>query len=190
MTGPAPRVGPVLRGENSAQPVKPKRRKPKPGGRHLEHQGIRLVVRADGSFVPADLSSRKVCRDRKLYAGVELVGYLYEPRDGLQWRQAHVLGTFLVEHVEGFEDLNAHTALKKIQTDAGIAMDSEVIDLGKLGKVTRSVPKSLGFGWMLNGDWLEVYRAMCSYIGRTYMGLLDGDVVADMEKLMIREKAA
>lgn len=181
---------PELAPDTSAIPRRPKRTR-KPSKRRDPEQAVRLVVRGDGSFVPADRASLKLCRDRGMRTGSEFIGYLYEPRDGKQWRQAHQLGTFLVENLEEFHGLSSHEALKKIQRDGHIAMLDEKIDLGSLGIVTRSVPESLAFGFMDETRWTEVYRQMCTYIVKQgWLGEIDADVVEHMERLMLREQAA
>lgn len=176
--------------ETSAQPV-PRRRVKKPKKGLSPDQAVRLVVTRDGTFVPADTASRKLCKDRGMSVGSEFIGYLYEPRDPKQWRRAHQLGTYLVENLDEFHGLTSHRALKKLQEDGNIAMDTEVIDLGSLGKVTRSVPQSLAFGFMDETRFTEVYRSMCEYIAKKgWLGEIEPDAVEQMEKLMLREPQA
>lgn len=173
----------------SSQPG-PRRRVRKPAKRHSPDQAIRLEVRKDGSFVPADLASRRLCKDRGMTVGSEFISYLYEPRDKAQWRVAHQVGTFLTQHVEAFHGLSSHDALKKVQKDGRIALLEEQIDLGTLGVVTRSVPESLAFGFIDNTRWTEIWRQMCTYIRKTYFGEIDADAVEAMDKLMVWEQAA
>lgn len=184
MTGPAPNL--------SAQPVKPaRRRKPKPAARLNPHQSIRLIVRADGVFVPADEASRRLCRDRGMYSGIELIAYLYEPRDGKQWRQAHQVGTFLAEHVEKFHGMNAHDVIKAIQREGRIACDVRKLQAGNI-EFDLVEPQSLAFGFIDESRWTEIYRDICGYIARAgWLGEIDDqDTVAAMERLMLRERAA
>lgn len=166
------------------------RKPPKPGKSRKFEQSVMLRVMPDGSFRPANEASRKLCRDRGMRVGSEFVAYVYEPRDSLQWRQAHALGGLLVANVDEFEGKTNHWALKKIQADGGIACEVEKIDLGNLGIVTRTVPRSLAYGFMDNTKWVEVYRQMCAYIGRVYLGQIDAEAVEEMLRLMIAEPSA
>jgi len=179
-------------GENAAVPTpKRSRKKAKPRDRHLEHQAIRLVVRADGSFVPADFEARKLCRDRKLYAGIEMLAYLYEPRDLKQWKQAHQVGTFLRDHVEKFSGMDAHAVLKTIQREARIHCDISKLEAAGVS-FELVQPKTLAFGFMDETQWIAIYRQICEYIVKQgWLGEIhDEDAIAGLERLMLRERAA
>lgn len=153
---------------------KPKRkRKPAKAGRKPS-AAVRFVVLADGSFRCSDDASRLLCKARGLGAGEEVIAYLYQDRNYQQWAKAHGLGCALREHVEAFESCaTAHAALKKLQRDGEIACEVETFDLGTLGKVTRSVPKSLAYDEMSEPEFQEVYGEMIKYVRDTYWGSLD-----------------
>jgi hypothetical protein len=168
----------------SAQPSKPKRRLRKPPKSRNPDAAVTLVVRADGSFVPSTEASKQICRTRKLYTGIEVIAYLYEVRSLEQWHKAHGFGAALVEHVEDFHGLNAHSALKKIQTDGNIGCETETFDLGTLGKVTRSVAKSLAWYEMDEGEFQEIYGRMLEYVRQRYWPSLDESGMLALQKLL------
>lgn len=180
---------PMAGGVGSAQPG-PRQRRVKPKKGLNPHQSFRVVVTKDGTFAPADAASRKLCKDRGMRVGRCYIVYAYEPRDERQWARAHQIGTFLVRNVEAFHGMSSHKALKKVQKDSGIACDTQVLDLGPLGKHEIRTPRTLAFGFMDNTEWTEIWRQMCEYIGRTYLGMIAADVVVDMEKIMLMEPAA
>lgn len=186
---------PVSSGQGSAQPGPRKRRTRKPSKNRNPDQAVRLVVRGDGSFVPADLASRRLCKNRGMRTGSEFIAYLYEPRDVKQWRVAHQFGTLLTQNVDDFHGLSSHEALKKIQRDGKIACVDEhfEVDLPNgMGRVTltRSAPESLAFGFVDESRWTEIYRQMCTYVAGKYFGEIEADAVLEMEKLMLMEQAA
>lgn len=171
---------------DSSQPRqrrRPQQRKP-PKAKRNPNAAIALVVREDGSFVPYDEASRLICRDRKFYSGIKLIAYLYQPHDLEQWHKAHGLGCALVEHVEGFERLNGHTALKKLQEDGNIACENETFDLGSLGKVTRTRARSLAWDEMDGSEFEEVYGRMLDYVRRKYWPALDEAGMQSLQKLL------
>lgn len=177
-------TAPALRGEGSALPNKPKRQRKPAKIRRPPEAAVSLVVTPDGAFKPSTEASRQICRSRKLYAGTEVLAYLYQARDLEQWHKAHGLGMALVEHVEDFHGMNAHSAIKKLQTDGNIACESETFDLGTLGKVTRSVPKSLAFFEMDESEFKEVYALMLEYVRQKYWPTLDEAGMKGLQKLL------
>lgn len=175
----------------SAIPRKPRIRKPpKPSKTRSPEQAIRLTVRADGSFVPTDEASRRLCKDRGMRIGKNYITYFYEPRDEKQWATAHAVAGILAANVDEFTGMDSHAVLKRIQTDANVLMDTEVIDLGKLGKVTRSVPQSLAFGFLDQTRFNEAWRQMCEYVVSRYFGMIDANAVDELLKLMPMEPSA
>lgn len=158
-------------------------RKP-PKARRNPNSAVLMVVTPDGTFRPSCESARQICREKKLHAGIEVMAYLYQVRSSEQWKKAHGLGCALVEHVEGFEGLTAHQALKKIQADGNIACDSEQFDLGSLGKVTRSVPRSLAFDEIDQSEFEMIYAQMIEYVRKTYWPSLDETGMAGLQKLL------
>jgi hypothetical protein len=175
----------------SSQPGPRKHRPVKPKKGLNPHQTVRLVVTPDGRFAPADMPSRRLCKDRGMKVGHEFVAYLYAPRDPEQWAKAHQLATYLLENLEEFHGLDSHAVLKKLQLDSGHGCELQEIDLGALGKHCIKVPKTLAFGWMDDTEWTAIYRGMCNYIvTRGWLGEIDADAVVAMQKLMLLERAA
>ncbi len=171
----------------SAQPDK----RPKPSKNRSPEQAIRIVSRGDGSWIPADRASNNLAKDRGLlHSGVEVIGYLYQPRDGKQWRKIHALGSLLAQSVDEFHGWNSHDVIKKVQLDANVACENEEIDLGKLGVFSRRVAKSLAFGFMDESEFTGVYREISVYIGKKYFGFLGPEAEGEIAKLLLREPTA
>jgi hypothetical protein len=186
---------PVSGGEGSAQPG-PRQRVRKPAKRHNPEQSLRVVWNGRG-WIPADLASMKIARDRGLmHDGVENISFMYMPRDGTQWGKIHVLGRLLSEHVEEFHGMSSHAVVKKLQLYSGAACDlqEQEIDLGSLGKhkVHVKVPRSLAFGFMDEGEFMTAYREIGVYIIKTpkYFNQLDSTTQGEIAKLLPREPEA
>src|SRR5574343_74856 len=127
---------------------------------------------------------RAAMKERGFKMGQRVACDIHPERCYSQWKQGHKLGTLLVLNVEGFENLDAHKALKKVQQDADIECEHEVFDLGALGKVTRAVPRSLAFDEMGQDVYDRVFKAMCKHIGETYFHGLDESEILAMIDLM------
>lgn len=170
--------------EVAAKPkAAPRPRKPPKAGRN-PNAAVMLVVTPEGTFAPASEAARQICRSRKLHAGVELIAYLYQVRSAEQWHKAHGLGCALAEHVDGFEGLGGHAALKKLQADSGIGCEIETFDLPGLGKITRSKPMSLAFDEMSEDEFQAIYSLMLEYVRKTYWPGLDESGMSGLARLL------
>lgn len=136
------------------------------------------------ALVAEDGIQRAAMRERGFKRGQRVACDVHPERCYSQWKQTHKLGQLLILHVDGFEHMDAHKALKKIQQDGDIECEHEVFDLGALGKVTRAVPRSLSFDEMGQDVYNRVFKAMCHYIGQTYFSDMDADAVVQMVDLM------
>lgn len=170
---------------NAAAEIKKKRKKKQP----LVHGEVRKVMDvATGeilaAIVPMHPEDRAALRGRKLKYGDTVAMEIKSPRDVVQWRKAHVLGRFCVEQIEGFENLDPHAAVKRLQEEGDIECEHETFDLGSLGKVSRKVARSLSFDSMPEEVFRGVYAKLCDYLGRTYLGGIDEAAVLDMIRLM------
>lgn len=127
---------------------------------------------------------RAAMKERGFKKGMRVALDVHAERCYSQWMQTHKLGQLLVANVDGFESLDAHKALKKVQQAGDIECEHEAFDIPGLGKVTRSVARSLAFDEMGQDVYDRVFKALCQYIGATYFGGLDDVAVAEMIDLM------
>lgn len=127
-----------------------------------------------GALVPANLIDQRLLRERKFNVGREVRAELKQSRNPAFHRLAHALGHLLVDNVEGFEGLDAHGALKRVQAASGICCEPLEIDLGPLGNVSVQQPRSIAFDEMDEAEFGEFFRGICDYIDRHYLsGLTD-----------------
>jgi hypothetical protein len=136
------------------------------------------------ALVPVHKAARIMLNDLKLGRDEQVRCEFTRARNVKFWGLAHALGQSLVEHVEGFEALNAHQAIKRVQFEAGVECECERFDIPGLGSVERRVPRSLAFDEMDEAEFRRVYGALCDYIGLTYFSGLDEDAVSHMVQMM------
>lgn len=150
-------------------------------------------------------------QERKYRAGDELRAELKKPRNAKFLRLAHALGKMLVEHVEDFRGLDAHSALKRIQRECGCMCDELEIDASPIvaavlaaaesllgagaAKMLRAVlpeiktvrvrePRSLAFDDMDEGEFAELWESCVAHIKLKYWPDLDESIVEEMASLI------
>jgi len=173
--------------EEQQQAAPKKKAKPKPPRVNMV---VRKMVDCETgellwALVPMHDVDRRAMRERRLKPGDLVATEIKPPRDIVQWRKAHALGQFCVMHIEGFENLDSHGAIKRLQFEGDIECDHEEFDLGALGKITRKVARSLSFESMPNDVWRGVWARLCDYLGRTYLGgVTDQNAIEEMINMM------
>lgn len=162
-------------------------------------------------------TDRRLLKERGYRVGDELRAELSKPRILGQHRKAHLIGQLCVEQLEGFEREDSHSAIKRLQRESGICCELQAIDaspvveailaaaqsllgaavtkmlravLPEIKTIEVSVPQSLAFDRMEQGQFEQFYRGLCGYICAEYWPHLTADEVAAMAELMDREPAA
>lgn len=126
--------------------------------RLMDPESGELIV----GFVATYDIDRVSLRERRVRVGTQWVAKDFTcERNSKFYRLAHRLGGWLAKHVDGFEGLTQHGALKKLQELSGIGCHLEKfeIDLGPLGvhNVERTVAESLNFLDMDEGRFAELW---------------------------------
>ncbi len=137
-----------------------------------------------GALVPSTQWDQRAMRARKYTVGSELRAELKKPRNPKFNALAHALGSILVDNVPGFEGMDAHDALKRVQRECGVQCDEMTIELPGLGRVPVKVPRSLAFDSMPEEDFAQLWDAMCVWIAKNYWSGLDPEEVARMAEIM------
>ena len=170
-----------------------------------------------GALVPRFATDRRLMRERGYKVGDDLRAELSKPRILGQHRKAHLIGQLCVEQLEGFEREDSHSAIKRLQRESGICCELQTIDaspvveailaaaqsllgaavtkmlravLPEIKTIEVSVPQSLAFDRMEQGQFEQFYRGLCGYVCAEYWPHLTADEVAAMAELMDREVAA
>lgn len=174
--------------------------------------GVRCAV-----LVARFATDRRLLKERGYRVGDELRAELSKPRILGQHRKAHLIGQLCVEQLEGFERENSHSAIKRLQRESGVCCELQAIDaspvveailaaaqtllgaavtkmlravLPEIKTIEVSVPQSLAFDRMEQGEFEQFYRGLCGYVCAEYWPHLTADEVAAMAELMDREPAA
>ncbi|HAL21203.1 MAG TPA: hypothetical protein DCP40_00485 [Stenotrophomonas sp.] len=159
-----------------------------------------------GALVPAHEVDQRLLRERKFRVGREIRGELKQPRDGSQHRLIHKIGHLMVDNVEGWEQLDAHDAVKRLQLDADVCCETVEMDAtpviaavldaceSLLGQGARKVlagvlpaistipvkrAESLSFDEMEQARFQELFDGLTEHISRHYTHVLLDDVRAE-----------
>jgi len=171
-----------------------KKAKAKLRRRPLQLTVMRLVVPETGeeiaAFVPSHPIDRRIARERRYRVGQQLRADLKQSRNPKFWRLAHVLGGFLADHIEEFDGLDPHSALKRLQELSGIGVEEEEFDVPSLGKCRRNVAESLNFDDMDEGRFAQLWDGgngeggWIGWLRREKFGGLDAQSREEVELLI------
>ena len=126
-----------------------------------------------GCLVPSARGDVREMRDRKYHVGDTLRADLRKPRNVRFHRLTHALGGLLVDQVEKFATMTAHDALKFVQRECGVFCETQEIDIPSLGKLQVKVAKSIAFDSMDEGDFQQLWTAVCEHVRATYFAGMD-----------------
>lgn len=138
-----------------------------------------------GALVPADDYAAKKLRDRGYVMGDVLAADISKLRNPAFHRLVHRIGRLVVANVEAFKHSDGHDAIKRIQVEAGIACTSQVADLPGVGKCLVTIPRSLSFSAMDEGEFREVARAICRHISERYWPTMTPEAIEEMAEVMV-----
>jgi hypothetical protein len=136
-----------------------------------------------GCLVPRYSCDRRALRDRGFAVGTELRCELKKARNPQFHRLAHAIGSLVVDQIPEFEGLDAHEAVKRLQRETGVCCESMEIDLGPLGKVPVSVPRSIAFDEMGEDEFQRLVQAIFALIARRYWPQLDAAGVEELVRM-------
>lgn len=137
-----------------------------------------------GGFAPADDYTAKRLRERKYSIGEIVAGQITKPRNPGFWRLAHGLGTLVAENIEGFEGMDAHKVLKRLQREAMIECDEFIFKVPNCGMVTQYTPRSLSYESMSEEVFQDVYAQMCAWIVKEYWPTETTENIVRMAEMM------
>lgn len=170
-----------------------------------------LVDHKTGEVLPEQVSvlapltqwDTRAMRDRGYKVGQTVRGRIERPRNPKFNGLAHAIGTLIVDHVEGFEGMDGHDALKKVQGEAGICCEESTIDasplvqamlvavetnlgagarkiieaiFGELQTLTVKVPESIAFDSMPEERFNKLVLEVCNYIREKFHGVPPGEL--------------
>ncbi|WP_110647587.1 hypothetical protein [Salinicola peritrichatus] len=154
---------------------------------------VRLIDPQTGAevsaMIPASATDQNQIRERGITLGKVLRADLTEPRNPQFHRLAHAIGGLCIEHIEAFEGLGQHEALKKLQRESGVECDISYIEIPGGGALEHRQPRSMAFDSMDQTRFYQFVSALCGYIARTYWPTCTAEEVEAMADAMVREAA-
>jgi hypothetical protein len=137
-----------------------------------------------GSLIPADGYTQQRMREKGYVLDDVLAATLTKPRNPAFNRLVHAFGQIVAENIEAFEGLDAHKVLKRLQIEANIGCDEVPLNFPGIGPCTYRVPRSLSFVSMDDGEFKEVFQAMCTHVAKTYWQDLTAEQIEEMAQIM------
>ena len=170
-----------------------------------------------GALVPRFATDRRLMRERGYKVGDDLRAEVTKPRILGQHRRAHLLGQLVVAQVEGFQALDCHGAIKRLQRESGVCCDllpmdaSPIVEallsaaqsllgdaatrmlrsvLPEIKSIDVPVPQSLAFDRMPQDQFELFYRGICAHLCAEYWKDCQPDQIERMAELFDREQVA
>jgi hypothetical protein len=146
-------------------------------------KGILLRI-VKGALVPADDLSLQTIRNRGYHVGDVLLANLHKPRNPQFNRLVHAFGKIVADNIEDFSGLDAHSVLKRLQLEAGIACDELILRADSGISFVQRIPQSLSFTDMDDGEFRQVYRQMAEHVSSKYWPGVSAEQIEQMAEVM------
>lgn len=157
-------------------------------------RAVRLVDPTTGAevsaFIPASGTDMQNIRERGIKIGTTLRCDMKQPRNLQFHRLAHALGRIVSENIDAFTGMQAHAALKKLQTDSGVECDVTKTDIPGVGVLETKAPRSMAFDAMEQSRFFTMMTGLCQHIASQYWPQCTAEQIEDMASAMVQERAA
>lgn len=164
-----------------------------------------------GCLVPASWTDRQILRERRLRTNDTVRAALHNPRNAKFHRLVHQLGALTRENVEGFEGLDSHGVIKRLQAESGVFCESAAVpaapvvdsvvegvreihgdDIARaIGAVLAGIrtlnltrPSSIAFDCMDESDFRQFWEGICRHLINRYWPALTTEQITEMAELM------
>lgn len=143
-----------------------------------------------GALVPEHDVDARLLRERKFHTGRSVRAELKQPRVEWQHRLIHKIGHLVVDNVEGWEQLDAHDAVKRLQRESGTCCEEIEIDVPGVGRLMVKQAESLSFDEMEQDRFQVLFDGITEHIGRRYAHVLLDDVRAEFWQMAGQNRRA
>lgn len=137
-----------------------------------------------GVLVPHDEHTVRRLREKGYRVGDTVSADLTKPRNPGFHRLAHAFGQLVADNIDGFEHMDAHRVLKRLQLESGIGCEELLLQVPGVGMVPYKIPESLSFANMDESRFRSVFSGLCAHVSRTYWPSLTPEQVEDMAAAM------
>ena len=146
----------------------------------------RILLRVEkGALVPAHEPAREALRARGFKVGDVLLADLAKPRNAGFHRLAHAIGRLVTENVQDFAGQDAHAALKRLQAESGLACDVQSLNLPGFGQCMVTIPRSISFDAMDEGEFRQLVQGLCRFIAQKYWASCTPEEIERMAQAMV-----
>lgn len=152
----------------------------------MKRERIYLRV-VKGALVPADNYAASKLRERGYNMGDLLAAELKKPRNPKFNRLVHRIGQLVVANIEVFQNLDAHTAIKRLQIEGRVACEEIGVMVANYGMVIQLIPRSLSFESMDEGEYQQAARGICRTIAERYWPNMTEDQISEMAESFVGE---
>jgi hypothetical protein len=147
-------------------------------------RAVMFRVTPEGTLAPNDDISRQTLRKRGFRVGDVLAADPKKPRSLHNWRRAHKLGQMLVENIEGFQNMEPHGVLKRLQWEGNIGCEEMGVQVPGVGLATIRMPLSLNFADMDDGEFHAIYGQFCQHVIDNYWTGMTPEQIEQMANLV------
>ena len=148
----------------------------------------RLMMRVNkGGFIPADVYTQDLLRDRRYAIGDIVSADIRKPRNPKFNRLVHRIGALVVANIEAFAGLDSHTAIKRLQIEGRIACSEVGILVAGYGMVIQFIPRSMSFETMGEEEFNAAARGICRTIAERYWQTLTPEQIEEMAQSFVTE---
>lgn len=164
-----------------------------------------------GCLVPASWADQQIMRDRKYRTGDVLRSTFNHPRNSNFHRLVHQLGTAVRENIEGFEGMDSHAVIKRLQRESGVYCETQTVDaapmataimlavrdhlgdsvakmlaviMPEIKTVQVITPRSIAWDCMDEADFKRFWEGICNHLIANYWPTLDEYQITEIAELM------
>lgn len=152
---------------------------------------VKMIDPETGQFrpvmVPAGAADANALRERGVKTGQQLRADVTLPRNYEFHKLGHKLANLVRENIEGFEGLDAHQTLKKLQEEARVECDITRTWLPQLGMMEHAKARSMAFDQMEQGAFYQMIRGISTHIAQAYWPQCTPEEIEQMIELMPQE---
>lgn len=140
-----------------------------------------------GGLVPANRHVARILSERGYRDGETLLVTATKPLKPWYNRYAHLIGGLCVKQIRGFENLDHHSALKRLQWESGAHCEEMGAMVPGVGLVNIRIPKSLARERCSQEDYEAAVKVICRHITETYWPEMTPEQVQEMAETMPEE---
>lgn len=148
----------------------------------IDHKTGEVLQEQVSVLAPLTQWDTRAMRDRGYKVGQTVRGRIERPRNPKFNGLAHALGALIADHCEGFEGMDGHDALKKVQAESGVCCEQSTVELDLtslgIGKIQAPVsqPISIAFDSLPEEEFKKLVLGVCAWIREKYLGVPSGEL--------------